>query len=339
MTRVLAIVNNHISLNMLLADLSAQGISLSETCIIATRIIDIPNGFDEVLEYPGNPEKGIFGQRRFISFYKNAARLVLAKLEEETLENIYVVNNDNLLCNHILNTAEIHGREITVVAEGLMNFLDAGIHNLDSWRLLAKPVISRYLHLNYSTPEGHQSGAFHPKVHRVVSFSKNGLRAPEEKIVLREWPIISRGNTQPIPDVALIVHTALSRLMSKRQYRIFAERYADWIRAQNFQKLYTKRHPRNSDPLFDSLLPENEVLDDPRPIEEIAGDISASVIIGPGTTPLVTLKLMRPELRCIDFGADYYVPKVYKGGDGATPLFKAVGVESIPFASKDNEWL
>lgn len=63
----------------------------------------------------------------------------------------------------------------------------------------------------------------------------------------------------------------------------------------------------------------------------MAGDIGAGVVIGPGTTPLVTLKLMRPELRCVDFGADYYVPIVYKGGFGATPLFEAVGVESVPF--------
>ncbi|BCI51719.1 hypothetical protein NIIDNTM18_09970 [Mycolicibacterium litorale] len=336
MIRALAVVNNHISLNMLLADLGARGIAPNETFIIGTRQMDLPDNLGGKLDYPGKHEMGVLGQRRFIGFYRHATRILNRQLASPALQHLYVINNDNLLTSHLLETALRDGREVTVVVEGLMNFLDSGVHNLDSWRLKIKPVLTRLLGLRYVTPVGHQSGAFHPAVRRVVSFSRDGLRAPPEKVVLRRWPIEAAPSLPPDPDVGLVVHTALARFMSEAQYRVFAEGYANWISAQNFRRLYTKPHPRSEDPLLESLLPPHEVINDDRPIEDMAGDIAAGVVVGPGTTPLVTLKLMRPELRCIDFGADYYVPIVYQGGIGATPLFEAAGVERVPFTEGAN---
>ncbi len=332
MIRALAVVNNHVSLNMLLADLAARGIARSETWVIAAREMDLPDDFGGALEYPGKPEKGLLGQRRFIGFYRQAARIIRRELASPGLQHLYIVNNDNLLTSHLLETALRDGREVTAVVEGLMNFLDAGVHNLDSWRLKTRPLLSWLLGLRYAVPVGHQSGAFHQAVSRVVSFSRDGLRAPPEKIVLRRWPVVAAPAVPPNPDVGIIVFTATARYMSDDQYRVFAEGYARWIAAQNFRRLYAKRHPRNEDPLLESLLPTHEVINGDRPIEDMAGEIAAGVVIGPGTTSLVTLKLMRPELRCIDFGADYYVPIVYRGGAGATPLFEAVGVERVTFA-------
>ncbi len=331
MTRALAVVNNHISLNMLLADLDARGIARTETWVVATREMDLPESLCGALEYPGKPEKGMLGQRRFLGFYRQASRILRRELASPGLQHLYVVNNDNLLTSYLLAIALRDGREVTVVVEGLMNFLDAGVDNLDSWRLWAKTLFSRLVGLPYTAPEGHQSGAFHPAVSRVVSFSSEGLRAPPEKVVLRRWPIEAAPALTPDPDVGIIVHTSLARFMSADEYRVFAEGYARWIAAQNFRRLYAKRHPRSEDPLLESLLPPHEVINDDRPIEDMASEIAAGVVVGPGTTPLVTLKLMRPELRCIDFGADYYIPIVYRGGIGATPLFEAVGVERIPF--------
>lgn len=336
MIRALAIVNNHISLNMLIADLAARDIALEETWLIGTREMDLPDNLGGALEYPGKHEMGMLGQRRFIGFYRQATRIIRLELASPALQHIYVINNDNLLTSHLLETSLRDGREVTVVVEGLMNFLDSGVHNLDSWRLKIKPLLSRLLGLRYTTPVGHQSGAFHPAVSRVVSFSSDGLRAPPEKVILRRWPIEAAPAAPPDPDVGLVVHTALARFMSDDEYRVFAEGYVRWIAAQNFRRLYAKRHPRSDDPLLEALLPPHEVINDDRPIEDMAGEIAAGVVIGPGTTPLVTLKLMRPELRCIDFGADYYVPIVYQGGVGATPLFEAAGVERIPFTGAEN---
>jgi hypothetical protein len=50
----------------------------------------------------------------------------------------------------------------------------------------------------------------------------------------------------------------------------------------------------------------------------------------PGTTPLVALKLMWPEFRCIDSGAGHYVSIVYRGEFGATTLFAAARIEITP---------
>lgn len=331
MIRALAVISNEISLNMLLADLAARRIARDETLVVAVRQMELPADLGLVLKYPGKPEAGMLGQRRFIGFYRQASQIIRASLKSSALRHLYVVNSDNLLTSHLLETAAQDGREVTVVVEGLMNFLDAGTHNLDSWRLRVKPVLSRLLGLRYAPPAGHQSGAFHPAVDRIVSFSSEGLRAPAEKVVLRHWPISNQQRVETEPDVGIVVHTSLARFMTQEQYRTFAEGYAHWIAAQNFRRLYAKRHPRSLDPLLESLLPPHELINDDRPIEELVGEISAGVVIGPGTTPLVTLKLMRPELRCVDFGADYYVPIVYGGGPGATSLFDAAGVERVTF--------
>lgn len=332
MTRALAIINNHISLSMLLTDLQERGIPRQETDVLVVREIALPRyDFASVLEYPGTPESGILAQRRFVGFYCEAARIMRQKLSDPATEHVYIVNNDNLLSSHVLETAQRNGLEVTVVAEGLMNYFDAGEHNMDAWRLRVKPVLARLLGLRYAPPVGHQSGAFHPAVSRVVSFSADGLRAPAEKIVVRRWPVDAVRRVVAEPDIGIIVHTSIARLMPKPEYRVFALGYARWIAAQGFRRLYAKRHPRSRDPMLESLLPPHEVIEDERPIEELVGELEAGVVVGPGTTPLVTLKLMRPELRCIDFGADYYVPIVYKGGAGASALFAAAGVESVPF--------
>lgn len=336
MIRVLAVINNHISLKMLLADLAARGIARESAYVIAGREIDLPKDLGGAIVYPGKPEKGILGQRRFVNFYREAALIVRRVLACPEVRHLYVVNNDNILTSHLLETASRDGREVTVVVEGLMNFLGAGVHNLDPWRLKLKPLLSRLLGLLYVPPLGHQSGAFHHATKRVVSFSADGLRAPPEKVVLRKWELGSAPAKPPAPDVGIVIHTGLARFMSDEQYRVFAERYAGWIAGQNFRRLYAKRHPRNEDPLLEALLPPHEIIEDTRPIEEMAGEVGAGVVIGPGTTPLVTLKLMHPQLRCIDFGADYYLPVAYGDAVGATPLYQAVGVESVPF-SADND--
>ena len=332
MTGALAVIHNPISLSMLLADLQARGISCRQTNVITLRQIALPrDDFASVLEYPGTAADGILAQRRFVGFYREAAQLLRRKLSDPALEHLYVINNDNVLNSHLLETARCDGREVTVVAEGLMNYFDAGDHNLDPWRLRVKPVLARLLGLRYAAPLGHQSGAFHPAVSRVVSFSADGLRAPAERVVVRRWPVDAARHVIAEPDIGIIVHTSLARMMPEPEYRVFALGYAQWIAAQGFRRLYAKRHPRSRDPMLESLLPPHEVIDDERPIEELVGELEAGVVVGPGTTPLVTLKLMCPELRCIDFGADYYVPIVYKGGVGASALFAAAGVESVPF--------
>ena len=83
--------------------------------------------------------------------------------------------------------------------------------------------------------------------------------------------------------------------------------------------------------MLEALLPEHEVIGDGQALEELASQLTTGVVIGPGTTPLVTLKMMRPELRCVDFGADYYVPRLYGGSDSLHELLKATGVERVPF--------
>lgn len=334
MTRALAVINNHISLSMLLADLQARGIPRQLTNVIATREIALPrDDFASVLEYPGAAEIGMLAQRRFVGFYREAAQVLRRELSDPALEHLYIVNNDNLLSSHLLETAKRDRREVTVVAEGLMNYLDVADYNRDAWRLKVKPVLASLLGLRYAPPLGHLSGAFHPAVSRIVSFSAAGLRAPAEKVVVRRWPVDAVRHVVAQPDVGIIVHTSLARLMSEHEYRVFAEGYARWIGAQGFRCLYAKRHPRSHDPVLESLLPPHELIDDERPIEELVGGLTAGVVVGPGTTPLVTLKLMCPELRCIDFGADYYVPIVYRGGVGSAALFAAAGVESVPFTA------
>jgi hypothetical protein len=74
-----------------------------------------------------------------------------------------------------------------------------------------------------------------------------------------------------------------------------------------------------------------EYLEDNRGVEMMAGEIAAARVVGFCTTALVTLKLIRPDLTCIDFGSDYYCDKAYHGDRSIIDVLRNGGVEIVNF--------
>lgn len=329
----IAVLNNAISVTLAGRDLEERGVDLGQVAVILTREVDAPwlERCAKVVRYGGKPSGTLWGQARFASFYREAASTVRGLCASPELRNIYIINNDNLLTAHLLRCAEVRkDLEVTVVAEGLMNFQEITVKNRESWRWRVKPVISVLLGLKYRTPTGHLSGAFEAVVSRVVSFAKSGLKAPPEKIVVRGFPLVPV-RVAPKASVGLIVHTGLWQWMSEERYLPFAQAFADWVKAQRFRKLYVKPHPRIETGILDYLLPEHEVLTTSESLEDIAGDLEAATVMGTCCTGLVTLKLIRPDLKCIDFGGDYYCEHAYHGDYSVLDLLRATDVELVSF--------
>jgi hypothetical protein len=327
---VIAFINNDISAKLLEADLRARSIPFSEVALIIGRELE-RGWFSEcrvVLRYGGKAALNLLGQRRFISFYRRASRLVREISGSGWLKHIYIVNNDNLICSHLISVAsQSPNIDCTVIAEGLMNYQAITAKNRASWRWRVKPLLAMLLLLRYHQPEGHLSGAYDNAVTRVVAFSEQGLKAPPEKAVIHRFAQATTGAGDP--HIALIAHTSLWQWMSDEEYRPFAEGFAEWIKKQGFQKIYAKPHPRYPTGYLENLLPDHQILLSSLPLEDLAEEMEMGVVIGTCCTALATLKLMRPALRCIDYGGDYYTDHAYAGDKSVLDLFKSLDIELI----------
>lgn len=334
-TTVVAI-NNAISAELARQDLLVREIPLSSVALILLRDISEPwmEQCAVMLRYPGPPVAGFFGQWRFLDFYQSAARLLRDLEKSSCVREIFLVTNENLIAAHLLSMAKNHPSiTVTVVAEGIMNFQEIGIANRARWRWRVKPVIARLLGFRYRKPDGHLSGAFEPRVNRVLSFSREGLKAPREKIVVRPFRPL-RPVRQSDPRVALVMLTGLNQLMEPTSFEFFARAFLAWIEDAGFRKIQVKKHPRSSGGLIEEFLLERyEEVGGGLTAEEMAADLEAGTIVGTCSTALVTLKIIRPDLTCIDFGSDYYSQHAYRGDNSVKTLLSATGVTLVQMSA------
>lgn len=331
----IASINNAISARLLLLALEADGIPLENVALICGRQInaDWTKRCAVVVNYGVKPSLKLMGQYRVAGFFFRAARQIKRLLKLDTVKEIYIVNNDNILNSHIIRWKERQGKRpcrLSVIAEGIMNYQDIGLQDRAGWRWKVKPVIAAALGLNYRLPKTHLSGAYESAVDRVVSFSAHGLKSPAEKISILSFKTGEKGRENK-PKSALIVHTGLWQWMEKEKYEKFAHAFAGWVHGQGFNSIFAKPHPFIETGLLQDILPRHEILLDSRSMEDLAADIEYETVLGTCSTALVTLKLMRPDVRCIDYGANYYCQHAYHGDFSVRTLFEATGVELVDY--------
>lgn len=330
--RALLLINNSISADLAELALESDGIRPEEAALITLRRLHRP-WFGECaprLDYPSAPRLNLRGQWRFTAYYWQGARLLSRVLGHPNLREIYLVNNDNLLTNHILASASrLPKVRITVLAEGLMNYLDIQAKNRAAWRNQLKPAVAKCFGLRNKPVIGHLSGAFDPAVSRVISFESRGLYGPPEKLAILPFKAV----TPRVPqrsDTLLYIETALWQWMPAQQWEPIARGFARWIQEQSFARLQVKAHPNYPPcPLLRSLLPPFELVYEGRSLEQVAPDLDAAAVVGTCCTGLVTLRLLRPDIRCVDFGSNRYVDAAYHGDASVIRLMKALGVELI----------
>lgn len=331
----IAIVNNAISAHLTAQLLHQDKVPLERVAVILLR--DVEAGWIDhcgtVLRYGGRPAHTLLGQRRFYAFFRQGAALIRRAWASPALREIYVVNSDNLLTNPFFvwprSGAHPRSPRLTVVAEGIMNYQEIGMENRASWRWRVKPIIARCLGLTYRTPEGHLSGSFESPVERVASFTSLGLKAPASKVKVLPFelsPIDAAADT----DACVILHTGLWQWMPAAEYERLGRAFADWVRQQGFKRVLAKPHPRIATGDIENWLPPHERFEDARSAEELAPAIPGATVVGMCCTALATLKLMRPDLRCIDFGADHYCRHAYGGDQGVMDFLRGSGVELVP---------
>lgn len=331
-SRAIVFINNPISADVAWKALDADGICLGDVTLITLRQIRRP-WFEQcrrVMHYPAAPSLRFWGQWRFMGFYWRAARLLIQELQSPNLQEVYIVNNDNLLTNHSLAwRSHRSSPRITVIAEGLMNYLDIRPRNRAAWRHQTKRLISRVLGLAHQPVTGHLSGSFEPNVGRVISFVASGLFAPAEKVVILPFqPVVPL--VKPQPDTLLYVETPIWQWMSQDQWQPVARALATWIRQINPKRLLLKEHPTSlTCPILRSLLPPFEIMPKGQSIEELAPTIDAAHVVSTCCTGLVTLRLLRPDLQISDFGANRYIPAAYNNDFSVVNLMRAVGVKVV----------
>ena len=329
--RAIAMISNGISAAMLQGALARDGYALQEVALILQRKLDLDwtKHCAEVIDYGVSPSLRLVGQIKTIGYYRRATKRLKAWIAAGTVEDIYIANIDNILSNHALQTVRAQGGpRLSVVAEGFMNYQEIGIDDRAGWRWMVKPAIARALGLSYVQPRTHLSGAYEPEISRVFTYSPTGIKSPPEKVIEVRFPeVTARVTTEP--GTALIVLTGIAQWMTPEHFAAFKAAFGKWIASQSYDRILVKRHPFYPSGGMEDVLPKHTIVVDSRNLEQMAADIPAATVIGYCTTALVTLKLVRPELRCIDWGSDFYCEHAYHGDDSVVNVLRSAGVETV----------
>lgn len=334
MPKILAIVSNGISASMLQSELTRRNLSFSDVYLISGRRLTHPwtSQCAGYIVFDKVPSLSFLGQINTLGFYRQAVKALKQWLRDPDLAHILIANTDNLLANHALRWAERHPAvTVGVLVEGNMNFHEVTRKNRAWWRWWVKPPMAAVFGLRYRSPVGHLSGAFEPRVNEVITYSEKFLHAPPEKIVVLPFPQVERKVT-PDPDAVLVLVTGIGQWMKEADFETFKAGFARWVRSLGASKIWVKLHPNYPSGGIEDGIGPFEYFDDPRGIEVLAGEMPAQRIVGYWTTGLVTLKLIRPDLDCIDFGNDFYSRAAYHGDANLARVLEAGGVELVNFA-------
>ena len=133
----------------------------------------------------------------------------------------------------------------------------------------------------------------------------------------------------------MIVLNGIAQWMTVEAFATFKQSFGSWVRAQGYRRILVKRHPIYDSGGIEAILPPHEIVSDVRNLEQMAVDITASTIVGYCTTGLMTLKLLRPDLKCIDWGSDFYCRHAYHGDYSIVPVLQLSGVEIARLGSEN----
>lgn len=334
--RAIVVLSNSISSRMTRLGLERSGISPQDCVVITLRPIAIRGAdrwLDEVgalFQYPAPPRFSRRGQLLFAGFYLRTAAMLHWVLKQGTVSELFLVNNDNLLTNHLFRWAEARPSvRVTTVIDGLMNFQDIQTRNRASWRIDSKPWIARGLGLQWRRPMTHLSGAFEDRTDRILSFSDVGLHAPPEKVEVVPFEAVTPRRV-PAERGGLIAQTGVWQWMSNTDRERFADLFIAFVEEQKFEPLFVKRYPRYDTRFIEERLPAHTVVGEGTTLEDMAADLPARTVVSTNCTALVTLRMLRPDLECIDFGPDFYIPSAYHGDRSVLALQAAVGVRMVP---------
>jgi hypothetical protein len=326
-------VNNALSARLVHDELARRDISRRRVALFLLRRLHA-DWFDDcalVVRYDRPPVHSLVRQLGATGFYLRAARALRAVLRGGEVRRIYVVNNDNLLTNHALGWARRScDCEVVVIVEGLMNFQDIRLRNRQAWRSRVKLVAAPLLRLSWDAPTTHLSGAYDPRVNRVLTFERRGLKAPLEKIdEHRLSPLNARAAKEE--RTVLIALSGIWQWITPAEDEALSRGFVAWLESQAFDRVIVKPHPHVTGGALERLLPPHERLGSHESLEDLADRLTAGTVAGICCTALVTLKQLRPDLRCVDFGGEFYCDRGYFGDRSVNELMRVAGVETIVF--------
>ena len=333
MSKTIIFVDNQISIMMANAAIRSESIDYGNIILFALRDCD-----EDWFGLCKNVFRSPFSQKRswksnisLILFFIRSIRLIRGYLHRSDIERVLIVNNDNIIINYIVNNIhkQMKDVEISVLVEGIMNYQDITIRNRSKFNLAVKMFISLLLGFKYIIPKGHLSGAYMQQVKKVYSFSAKGLKAPVDKICVCELAV-EKKITGVKNNAILLVLSGLYKWMPATKYDQYCDLFMKHLSTIKYSDVFVKQHPRClDDPLLARLQNDLKYLDKDVPIEKMAGDIKVKQAIGFCSTALATLKMLRPDIECNDFGADYYCTEAYYGDDSVLEFFEGVHVGVI----------
>ncbi|RDH77709.1 hypothetical protein DVS77_15200 [Mycolicibacterium moriokaense] len=132
--------------------------------------------------------------------------------------------------------------------------------------------------------------------------------------------------------MALVMLTNWETCFEPAIDELFVQSFVRWVEGSGYRKIQVKKHPRWPGGRMETLLKACEEVGTGLTAEEMVTNLEAGTIIGTGSTALVSLKLIRPDLNCIDYGSDFYCEHAYHGDKSVKTLLSASGVVLVQMA-------
>lgn len=257
--------------------------------------------------------------------YRNALEKI--KVLAPNYRRAFIVNNDNLLCNFVINQTAI---EIFILGEGLMNYQDITLSNRSTFIVSLKKLFASIMRTSFVTPAGHLSGSYEKRVSGIFAFASKGLKAPNEKFIDSSNAFLDADQSSHLdPRKILITLSGVHRYIKTDSYIKILNQIRSYLEDQNPKQILVKPHPRiSNDPFFKILKDLNfKIIDNPIPAEKLIPTINTGKVISIDSTALVTIKLRFPKISCIDFGFQIYSVE-HTASKNNNQIFSSLGIQS-----------
>jgi hypothetical protein len=221
---------------------------------------------------------------------------------------------------------------LSLFPDGLVTYLGATVTPRLYRRGLLKRLLGRLGGVPYISYRGNLTGADWMGISAIYTPHPELTPAPRERLV--PIPPFTPPTTAPQPRGCVYLGQSVEHILSRQRYERFCLGALACVRGLGYETVMYKPHH------FESAVSRHffeeagvEILDDPRPIEEVFRERPFECVVSYNTSAFVNLKLVYGDrVRCVSYGNAYLTSLSWEDRPYAArmrDLFTRLGVEIV----------
>lgn len=242
---------------------------------------------------------GILGQCKLAFEAKKFVR-------SNKFSDVYVANLSAVVPNYLTLGCYHLDYKFHLIIEGVANCYEPTFQSCINFaQIVKKKLFALMFGMSYSVYKGALSGAEVVLYERVISLQ--GFPIKSMKFPVIDLPVISNFSSDKGNVVILLDSMRSDYCNHKKIINQLASLISEY--QKRGVRIVIKRHPsdKGDEGYFSSLagISKVERLDTGLPIEMLIDELNPLAVIGLNSSSLITLKLIKPDLKCVNVGFDY----------------------------------